>query len=202
VCLVAELANFPLLARVKPWIEGGYLRLYAAAAVVALASATREIPRSSWQEGGVALLLLALLGGTIAARHPRDRIVPTDAREAELARSWRGMIPPNGHVTWLGQLTPATLRLPIYPNADPDGRVARGLRAADFAAEPDHVGESDQWYYRSSLCSMPVGVELCAAYERRAHLRLVRAWTLPAIESYVQPYATRTVRVALFRFAP
>lgn len=198
VVAVLVAGDFPAGSRLQPWVEGGYLRVYAAALVVAVAALLRDVARTRAQSFAVALCGAALLLGPVAARHARDRVVPTDALEQELARSWRSLVPPGATVVWLSFNGPLTLRLPLYPNADPDLRVMRAEEVArlpsSFEGPPSSV-----YYYRSSLCSTWGGAEACAAVERRHHLTLVRSWTLPAVESYSVPYVGRAVRVGLYR---
>jgi hypothetical protein len=202
VAATAFLADFPAASRLVPWIEGAYLRVYAAAFVVVVAALLRDLARTPRQGYAVAALGAALLLAPVALRHRVDRVVPTDAREALLARSWRALVPPDATVVWLAQVESATLGLPLYHQADPDRRAVIALDRQRLARFFDEPQATDTWYYRSSLCSTPGGADACAAFEARHPMTLVRGWTLPAIESYSTPYVTRAVRVGLYRVAP
>jgi hypothetical protein len=199
VVAVIVAADFPAASRLPAWVEGGYLRLYAAALVVLCAALLRDVARTGWHSYAVALGGAALLLGPVAARFPRDRVVPTDALEQDLARSWRRLIPARAAIVWLGQTDPCTLRLPLYPDADPELREVRPGDARRLRPSLSVHRNARTYYYRSSLCSTAVGAAACDDVERRGGLTLLRAWTLPAVESYSVPYSTAAVRVALYR---
>jgi hypothetical protein len=199
VVAVVVAADFPAASRLAAWVEGGYLRLYAAALVVLCAALLRDVARSRWQSYAVALCGAALILGPVAVRHRSDRVVPTDALEQELARSWRRLVPAHSSVVWLGQTDPCTLRLPLYPRADPDLREIRPIEASRLRHSLAGYRAERIYYYRSSLCSTWTGAAACDDVERRGGLTLLRAWTLPAVESYSVPYNTAAVRVALYR---
>jgi len=199
VVAVLVAADFPAGSQLQPWVEGGYLRVYAAALVVSVAALLRDVARTRAQSFAVALCGAALLLGPAAARHARDRVVPTDIVEQGIARSWRALVPPGATLVWLGQIDPNTLRLPIYPGADPDLREVRPVDAARLAGAFSGPHAAHTYYYRSSICSTWGGAEACAAVERRHRMTLLRSWTLPAVESYSVPYVGRVVRVALYR---
>lgn len=199
---VVYLGNFPAASELKPWIEGGYLRVYTGAFVIVVAALLRDIPRTRAHEWVVAWVGALVFVVPIAMRYRDDRVVPTDTQEAQLARSWRALLPPGATLFWLAQAEQGTLRLPIYPDADIDLRRARPLDVLRLARLPHERRDHDVWYYRSSLCSTPPGLTACEDFERNMPLRLVRAWTLPAVESYSLPYVRRPVRVALYRVEP
>ena len=198
VVAVADWADFFAATQQRAWIQAGYTRLYAPAAVVLAAALLRGASGTRARAMAVAgAVALALLAG--AALRWRDyTTIPTDALEQNLARGWTRSLPYNTRVAFHCRAASLTLLLPVYPSIDPLGHQTHCI---DVARPPEErlLAHGVSYYYRSSACSTQEAQPHCDGLERLYALEPVAAWTLPAISSYFVGYERATVRVALFR---
>lgn len=195
VIALADWADFFAANKLPPWIQAGYARLYAPAAVALAAALTKGLARSRRGEVAVAAALAAALAVTAAVKWRGYVTAPTDAREQNLARAWIRALPDYAHVAYHCRAGSLSLVLPMHPWTDPRRRDSICLEPGRREDPPEHTSH----YYRSSACATAEGRPRCEAFEARYVLAPVAAWTLPAIASYHVPYEGAAVRVGLFR---
>ena len=180
------------------WVHQAYLRLYAPVAVVLLAASLGRLPRGRGQ--ALALALVVSVGALVGARRawPAWTKVPTDAREQEAVRRWRGELPA-GEVVYLERAGQRVLSLPFYRGAANLGPSPVVLRVGEFAQDLTRQGRRP-FYVHTSVCSTSAGREFCERLERRYAMTKLREVVLPAVPSMVGlGYDVPWVRVALYR---
>jgi len=194
--VVADLVGFGLSA---PWVHQAYLRLYAPVALVLAAAALHRV--TARRPGQLAVAVgVALLAAAVSWRMwPAWTRLPTDAREQELARLWRGAIPVSARVGYVERVGRRVLMLPYYRGGPGGGLEPVILRPGEASEDLARVGR-ETFYERTSLCSTREGRAFCAQLEGRYRLAPVREAELPAVPSMAGlGYEAPTVRVGLYR---
>jgi hypothetical protein len=183
-----------LLGSAPVHVHAAYATLFLGPALAALTAFLVQVPEGP----GRRIAAATLLGGALvwhAASWPLLSVVPTDAREAALARAWRETVPAGAHVVYLEGAEQQIVYLPLH-----------GIRTRTFWTNqppPDLLALGGTTYlYRSGLCSTERGRSWCEALEAAYRLEPVEVATLPAIPSMRgldYDYDREVVDVGLYR---
>lgn len=183
----------------RPWFHATYAALTLAPVLaVGVGAAVRLLPP---RVAALAWVAAGSLGS--AARWSHATEIATDAREAEFVMSWRARLPPGATLLALESADTRTSFLPVYSASDSNGARVEALGPDDATRPIVSRGNVGDWFwYRSSVCAMPSGASICAAFESSHRLVPVERTDLPAIESDLRGgYAVPRIDVGLYRIA-
>jgi len=199
VVFVAATAGTSLLNVDVDWVRAAHARMFLATAIAAFVVVVSPVLRRGRYRRAAPALVVALGLANAAAHRRWVTELPTDALELRLALSWREDMASGSRLVALETAGVTAVDLPFYsPHRDWRAPVV-GLDARDAPPALGSFGDG-VYYYRSSLCSTPLGHGWCDALEQTATLEPVDVHELPARPStHACVYDSPTVRVGLYR---
>lgn len=196
---LAVLRGAFIMGQEEPIVVDGYIRLFSAPLVAAVAACAGGMVRRRWHEIGLAIVALGAGLAGAYARAPEVTTLPTDAMELALVMEWSEPLSEASVVEYVGEADKRTLFLPLYGDFGIKSPTARRLKRQEPVADLYESGGAT-FYYRSSLCSSADGRGFCDRVESGLVLTPQATATLPARPSrHYFPYDRDEVDVGLYR---